>query len=156
IKAYRPEDAQRMATALLGFSEQLVNTLNERARRDALAVFQREVKDTEREIANIQVQLTAYRVKQKMLDPKSASAGPIELLAQMNGQLANAKSQLAEVNKNAPNSPQIPLIKTRIASLEKLISEERGKIAGDSDSVATALSEYERLDVQRLMAEKTL
>jgi len=31
IKAYRPEDAQRMARALLEFSEQLVNQLNERA-----------------------------------------------------------------------------------------------------------------------------
>src|SRR5580704_7808176 len=30
VKAYRPEDAQRIAQALLAFSEQLVNTLNER------------------------------------------------------------------------------------------------------------------------------
>ena len=35
IKAYRPEDAQRMARALLEFSEQLVNQLNERARQDS-------------------------------------------------------------------------------------------------------------------------
>jgi capsular polysaccharide transport system permease protein len=91
-----------------------------------------------------------------MLDPKSAATGPIELVAQMNGQLANAKSQLAEVIKNAPNSPQIPLIKTRIASLERLIAEEHAKITGDSNSVATALSEYERLDVARQLAEKQL
>jgi capsular polysaccharide transport system permease protein len=156
VKAYRPEDAERIARALLGFSEQLVNALNERSRHDALAVFQREVDTTEQEIARIQSQLTAYRVKQKMLDPKSASAGPIELLAQMNAQLANSKAQLSEVAKNSPNSPQIPLIKTRIGSLEKLIAEERAKITGGDNSVATALSEYERLDVQRLLAEKTL
>jgi capsular polysaccharide transport system permease protein len=156
VKAYRPEDAQRVARGLLTFSEQLVNTLNERARRDALAIFQREVDTTEQRIATIQSQLTAYRVKQKMLDPKSASVGPIELLAQMNGQLANSKGQLAEIIKNSPNSPHIPLVRTRIASLEKLIAEERGKITGDDNSVVTALSEYERLDVQRLLAEKTL
>ena len=77
--------------ALLGFSEQLVNTLNERARHDALRVFQREVDSMEQRIAKIQDQLTAYRVKEKMLDPKSAATGPIELVAQMNAQLANAK-----------------------------------------------------------------
>jgi capsular polysaccharide transport system permease protein len=141
---------------LLTFSEQLVNTLNERARHDALAVFQREVDTTEQQIAQVQTQLTAYRVKQKMLDPKSASTGPIELLAQMNGQLANSKGQLAEIIKNSPNSPHIPLVRTRIASLEKLIADERVKITGDDNSVATALSEYERLDVQRLLGEKTL
>lgn len=156
VKAYRPEDAQRIAQALLTCGEQLVNALNERARHDALAVFQREVNDTEQNIAKIQTQLTAYRIKSKMLDPKSAAGGPVELLAQMNGQLANSQAQLAEIIKNSPNSPHIPLVRTRIASLEKLIADERAKITGDSDSVATALSEYERLDVQRALAEKTL
>src|SRR5439155_25195991 len=80
----------------------------------------------------------------------------IELLEQMNLQLANSKGQLAEIIKNSPNSPQIPLVRTRIASLEKLIGEERAKITGDSDSVATALAEYERLDVKRVLGEKTL
>ena len=156
VKAYRPEDAQRIARALLTFSEQLVNALNERARHDALAVFRREVDDTEQKIAKIQSELTAYRIKERMLDPKSAAVGPLELLGQMNAQLANAKGQLAEIIKNSPNSPQIPLFRTRIGSLEKLITEERAKITGDSSSVATALSEYERLDAQRQLAEKTL
>jgi len=156
VKAYRPEDAQRVARALLAFSEQLVNDLNERSRHDALVAFQREVDGTEAHIAQIQTKLTAYRVKQKMLDPKSASAGPLELLGQMNGQLASAKARLAEITKDSPHSPQISLVKTRIASLEKLIGEERGKITGGDDSVATALGEYERLDVQRQLAEKQL
>jgi capsular polysaccharide transport system permease protein len=74
----------------------------------------------------------------------------------MTAQQTNARAQLAELTRNSPNSPQIPLIQTRIASLDKLINEQRTKITGDSDSVATALTEYERLDVQKLLAEKTL
>lgn len=156
VKAYRPEDAQRIARALLTFSEQLVNRLNARARHDALAVFQREVDHTEQKIAEIQSKLTAYRIKEKMLDPKTASAGPLALLAQMNAQLASAKGQLSELNRDAPHSPHIPFIRTRIASLERLIAEEHAKITGTTNSVATSVSEYERLDVERLLAEKTL
>jgi capsular polysaccharide transport system permease protein len=74
----------------------------------------------------------------------------------MTSQQTNARAQLAELLKNSPNSPQVPLIQTRIASLDKLIAEQRGKITGDSNSVATALTEFERLDVQKLLAEKTL
>jgi capsular polysaccharide transport system permease protein len=74
----------------------------------------------------------------------------------MNGELANSRAQLAEILKNAPNSPQIPLIRTRIGSLETLIADQRAKITGDNNSVATALTEYERLEVQRLLAEKIL
>jgi capsular polysaccharide transport system permease protein len=156
VKAYRPEDAQRTARALVEFSEQLVNQLNERARQDSVGTFQREVDATEQQIGKIQTELTTYRIQQNMLDPKSAASGPIELLAQMNAQQTNARAQLAELIRNSPNSPQIPLIQTRVASLDKLITEQRGKITGDNNSVATALTEYERLDVQKLLAEKTL
>jgi capsular polysaccharide transport system permease protein len=156
VKAYRPEDAQKVASALLSYSEQLVNELNDRARRDALDTARREVGLAEQRVAGIQSELTAYRVKQKMIDPKSASTGVLELLGQMNGALATARTQLGEVLKNSPNSPQIPLVRTRIASLEKLIAEERTKLSGDTDSVVATLTEYERLVLDRELAEKAL
>ncbi|HEX3535492.1 MAG TPA: hypothetical protein VHU15_01875 [Stellaceae bacterium] len=156
IKAYRPEDAQTLGQALLSYSEQLINDLNERARQDAVGAFQREVASAERRIAQTQERLTAYRVEQKMLDPKSAAAGPLLLLSQIEGQLSNSRAQLAEVIKNAPSSPQIPLLKTRIGSLEKLVADERAKVIGGDNSVASTLTEYERLDMQRLLGEKLL
>jgi len=156
VKAYRPEDSQKVASALLSYSEQLVNELNDRSRRDALDTAHREVRLAEKRIAGIQSELTAYRVKEKMIDPKSASAGVLELIGQMNGALATARTQLGEVLKNSPNSPQIPLIRTRIASLEKLIAEERTKLSGDTNSVVATLTEYERLVLDRELAEKAL
>jgi capsular polysaccharide transport system permease protein len=156
VKAYRAEDAHTVASALLNYSEQLINELNERARRDALDTARREVDHAEQRIADIQTELTAYRVKQKMLDPKSASSGVLELLGQMNAAQANARAQLGELLNNSPNSPQIPLVKTRIASLDKLIAEEKAKLSGESDSVVSALTEYERLNTQHELAEKAL
>jgi capsular polysaccharide transport system permease protein len=156
VKAYRPEDSQMLATAVLNYSEQLINELNERARRDALATARGEVERAEQRIAQVQTELTAYRVKQKMLDPKSASSGVLELIGQMNAALANARTQLGELLNNSPNSPQIPLVKNRIASLDKLIAEERAKLSGAADSVVSTLTEYERLNLQRELAEKAL
>jgi capsular polysaccharide transport system permease protein len=156
VKAYRPEDARLLATALMTYAEQLVNEMNERARNDTLATFRREVELAQERIDSIQAQLTAYRLKERMIDPKTASTGPLELLSQLNSAQANAKAQLAELLKNSPNSPQIPLVRTRIASLDKLIAEERAKITGDNDSVVTTLTEYERLATDRDLAEKSL
>jgi capsular polysaccharide transport system permease protein len=156
VKAFRPEDAQIISGALMSYSEALVNELNERARRDTLALARREVDAAQEKIARIQDQLTAYRLKQKMIDPRTTSLGPIEVLSQMNGQLANAKTQLADLLRTAPSSPQVGLAKTRIASLEHLIGEERAKLTGDSNSVVTALTEYERLTMERELAEKSL
>ena len=74
----------------------------------------------------------------------------------MNSALANARTQLGELLNNSPSSPQIPLVKTRIAQLDKLIAEERGKLSGETGSVVSTLTEYERLDVQRQLAERAL
>jgi capsular polysaccharide transport system permease protein len=156
VKAYRPEDAHMLASALLAYSEQLINELNDRARRDALETARREVDGAEQRIAQIQGALTSYRVKQKMLDPKSASTSVLELIGQMTAAQTNARAQLGELLNNSPNSPQVPLVKTRIASLDKLIAEERAKLSGETDSVVATLTEYERLTLQRELAEKAL
>jgi capsular polysaccharide transport system permease protein len=156
VKAYRPDDAHTLASALLSYSEQLINDLNERARRDAIDTARREVDRAEQRIAEVQTELTAYRVQQKMLDPKSASSGVLELIGQMNAAQANARTQLGELLNNSPNSPQIPLVKNRIASLDKLIAEERAKLSGESGSVVSAMTEYERLNTQHELAEKAL
>src|SRR6202011_1471732 len=120
----RPEDGQKIAAALLSYSEQLINELNDRARRDALDTARREVDRAEQRIAAIQEELTAYRVRQKMLDPKTASVGVLELIGQMNAALATARTQLGELLKNSPNSPQIALVRTRLASLDDLLSAD--------------------------------
>jgi capsular polysaccharide transport system permease protein len=156
VKAYRPEDAQTIAEALLSYSEQLVNELNERARRDALGTAEHEVDHAQERVSRIQKQLTAYRVEQKMLDPKSASAGVLELIGQMNAAQATARQLLGELFKNSPSSPQIPLVQTRIASLDKLIAEERAKLSGETNSVVATLTEYERLTLDRELGEKAL
>ncbi|HUC11376.1 MAG TPA: hypothetical protein VL985_13255 [Stellaceae bacterium] len=156
VKAYRPEDAQLIAKALLTYSEHLVNELDQRSREDALSSFQGEVRDTEQQIAKIQAQLTVYREHQQMLDPKSASEGPLKLLADLNTQRADARAQLADLTKNSPRSPEIPVVRTKIESLDSLIADEHAKITGDSGSVAAAETEYERLDEAHKIAEKQL
>ncbi|MGH7031519.1 MAG: hypothetical protein ACREE9_06485 [Stellaceae bacterium] len=156
VKAYRPEDAQKIATALLAASEQLINRLNERQRQDAVSSFQAEVTTTQKRITAIQEQLTAYRVREQMLDPKSAAAGPLGLVAKLNSERAEAQGMLADALRNSPHSPQIPVLRTRLASLVKLIAEERSKITGDSGSVAAAQTGYEHLDVALQLSEKQL
>jgi capsular polysaccharide transport system permease protein len=156
VKAYRPEDAQRINEALVKYSEQLVNQLNARAREDALSTFQSAVQVAEQNIAQVQEQLTAYRIKEQMLDPAAESTGPLALVGGMEKELAGVRGQLADMLKNAPRSPGIPLLRTRISSLETLIVDARSKITGDKNSVATKSAEYERLDVRRQLDEKAL
>ncbi len=100
--------------------------------------------------------MTAYRIRQQMLDPKTAAEGPLKLLGELNTDRADAQAALADALRNSPHSPQVPVLRVRVASLTRLIAEERSKITGDSGSVAAAQTGYERLDTDRKLADKQL
>jgi capsular polysaccharide transport system permease protein len=156
VKAYRPGDAELLASRLLSYGEELVNELNERARKDSIQAFTDEVGELKRQIAAVRTQMTAYRVNEQFLDPHSAATGPVALLANLNAQQANAKRELDELLRDAPANAQIPLLRTRVATLDKLIWDQQQQITGRSNSVAAKQAEYERLSVDVSLLEKQL
>lgn len=156
VRAYRPEDSAALARAILEYSEDLVNKLNARARHDAIDIAEREVALYEKRVTDAQTAITAYRLRTKMLDPQHSSNAVLELIATLSGELAAAQAQLSEIERSAPSSPQIAPLRDRISALEVQIAVERAKVVGDNGSIALQISEYERLLLERELADKNL
>lgn len=156
VRAFRAQDAQTVANALLGDAEALVNRMNARARHDAITVAQSEVDRAERRVADVQAALTKFRTVQNTLDPTKASTGLLELIGRLSQESANSKAQLSELLRTSPQSPQMPGLRNRIGALDKQIAEEQRKIVGDNTSIATSLGDYERLLLSREFADKSL
>jgi capsular polysaccharide transport system permease protein len=156
VRAYRPEDAQNISLALMKDSEQLVNKLNERAEADALKTAHDEVALAEKRVTDVQEQLTAYRLREQMLDPKTTSTGIYDTLKQITAARVTAATELAELQKDQPGSPQIPMLRTRVSTLDQQIADEQAKVSGQGKSVASQMSEYERLTLGQQLAEKEL
>jgi capsular polysaccharide transport system permease protein len=156
VRAFRPDDAQGIATAILEYGETLVNRLNDRARQDSIDVAKREVALSEERVTKAQTALTTYRLRTSMLDPTTASNAALELVSKLSVELAATQAQIAEVAKATPNSPHIASLRNRVAALEGQITEERRKIVGDNDSIALKIAEYERLALERQFADRAL
>ena len=156
VRAFRPDDAQGIAIAILEYGETLVNRLNDRARQDSIDVAKREVAVSEERVTRAQTALTTYRLRTSMLDPTAASNAALELVSKLSVELAATQAQIAEVAKATPNSPNIASLRNRVAALEGQITEERRKIVGDNDSIALKISEYERLALERQFADRAL
>jgi capsular polysaccharide transport system permease protein len=71
VEAYRPQDAQRIADALLSYSEDLVNQLNARAEQDSLEVARHEVQLAEANLEKIEADRAALGQA-----PATGRAGP--------------------------------------------------------------------------------
>ena len=56
----------------------------------------------------------------------------------------------------APENPQIPLLRTRIAGLTRSISVELGQVAGSQRSLSAAAVQFQRLSLDREYADKRL
>jgi capsular polysaccharide transport system permease protein len=156
VQAFRPEDAQAVALALLDLGEQLVNRMNVRIYNDAVSVAADEVRRNEQRLIAAEVELTNFRNKETMIDPGKSSVIITELIASLDADLAQTKAQFTELSSSSPNSPQIGVLRGHIAALQAQIQQERAQISDESTGLAQKLADYERLVLEREFAERVL
>ena len=156
VEAFRPEDAAAVSTALLDGGEALVNRLNDRAAQDAIAEAQREVVEAEARSLQAQVALTEFRNREQLIDPTSSSNLGLSLVSQLEGQLAGLRADRASQAALTPQSAELPILDRRIAAFEAQIVAEQARIAGQTNSLAPKIGEYERLTLERDFADKTV
>ena len=154
VEAFRPSDAQRIATALLQKSEALLNRLNTRAQDDAIAAAQTEVDSSKQDALGALQKVTDFRQREAVIDPTLQSTVVLDTIAGLTGQLAQASAQLAELQKSSPESPQIASLRLRIAALDEQIAKERTQFGGSAASLAPRIAEYEHLTLDQEFAAR--
>jgi capsular polysaccharide transport system permease protein len=156
VQAFRPEDAQAVALALLDLGENLVNRMNERIYQDAVGVATDEVARDQQQLVSAELDLTNFRNKEMMIDPARSSVIITELIAKLDTDLSQTKAQLTALTTSSPNSPQIGTLQAHIKALEAQIRQERSQISDESTGLAGKLEVYEQLSLQREFATKIL
>lgn len=156
VEAFRPEDAQAINDALLTGGEQLINRLNERAAGDAVKDAEVSRDRARLRLSDAQQKLTGFRNREQFIDPEATAAESARLVGGLLATMAQLRADRAQLVAEAPNSPQLSVMDSRIRAYEAQIANERAKIAGDSTSLAPKLSTYEDLVLNRELADKEL
>lgn len=156
VEAFRPRDAALVANTLLDGGEAVVNRLNARAAQDALSEAHREVVEAEGRSLAAQQALTRFRNRERLIDPARTSLAGLEMIGQLETQLATLRAERASQAALAPQSVQLTVMDRRIAGYEAQVAAERARIAGQTDSLAPKIGEYERLMLERDFADKAL
>ena len=156
VKAFRASDAKAMNEALLNASEQLVNRLNDRASRGAVAEAEQSVVEAKDRLGRAQVQLTEYRNREQLIDPRRTAVEGSELIGQLLSNVAVMRAERAQLAQDTPQNPQIAILDGRIRAYEQQIAAEREKIAGDAGSLAPKINTYEQLALERELADRAL
>lgn len=156
VQAFSSATAQRLTLALLDIAEALVNRLNERANRDAISLAETEVNGMRERTLAAQAALTSFRERERLIDPSQVTLAVLDTIAKLAQEAAQISVQIGELSQTSPSGPQLLPLRSRQAAVEKQISIERQRLAGDSASIAPRIAEYERLTLEREFAEKAL
>jgi capsular polysaccharide transport system permease protein len=156
VKAFRAADAQEIADTLLMDGEALINRLNDRAMADAVTQAGRRVAEAREQSAEAETMLTAFRNHERVIDPDRASVVDLDLAGKLQGQISTLRAERAGLAASAPESPQLPVLDRRIGAYEAQLEAERTRGAGQADSLAPKIGEYERLTLERDIAVKSL
>lgn len=156
VEAFTPADAEGMAETLLRGGESLINRLNMRAATDAVAAAEQAQTEARTRLAAAQQRLIAFRNRERFIDPARTAAEGGKLIGDLMATVASLKADRSQLAAEAPQSPRLPGIDSRIAAFERQIALERAKIAGDAGSLAPQVSAYEDLVQEREFAGQQL
>lgn len=156
VRGFAAQDAYRINSLLLGMSEQLVNSLNERSRRDLIRFAENEVKIAEDKARDASLAMLAYRSQQSVFEPDKQAAIQLEGVAKLEGELVNNEAELAQLRKLSPTNPQIPGLESRAQTLRDAISEEAAKVTSAKGSLSARAPAFERLALQSTFADRQL
>ena len=161
VRAFSAPEAQTLAAAIIEYSSSMINQLSDAAREDATRYARAEL---EKAVAGLKVTRTAitkYRSNAQVIDPLADIQGQMGLMNNLEAQLAEALIQLGILNATVTGeSIQVTQIEQRIEIIEKYLAEERAKFGiGEEgtearESYAEKVAEYERLVVEREVAEE--
>jgi capsular polysaccharide transport system permease protein len=156
VRAFTAQDAERINDQLLQMSESLVNTLNDRSRRDLIRYAEDEVKLATDKATAAAVALFQYRSKHEVFEPDKQAAIQLESVAKIQEELIATEAQLAQVRKLSPNNPQITGLESRADTLRHAIATEAAKVTSAKGSFSARAPDFERLTVESIFSDKQL
>ena len=160
VKAFTPQMAQAICQAILDASEELVNTMNTRARTDAISLAQLEVTRAEERIRAANEAMRRYRERTVILDPQAVASGLYGLVNQLEGEITKTTAELAEATTYMQaDSPRVVMLRNRLEVLQKQLQAEKARLASQMQGdrpLSALVSEFQSLTLEEQFAQKQL
>ncbi len=156
VRSYTPQDARKFNEQLLILSEYTVNRLNSRGREDLVRFAQAEVDAAKAKSQQAALALAAYRNQSGVIDPEKQAEIQMQMISKLQDGLIAAKSELAQLQRYAPQNPRLPVVRSQIATIQGEIDRELGKVTGGSRSLSANAVRFQRLSLENQFAEKQL
>lgn len=162
LRAFDPEDAQKLTAFIISKSEALINNLSDKARNEVMRGAQQEVQFAEERLLKARSEVREYRDVSQEVDPVEGAKVASQIIGELEGKLAVLSTTLATAKTQMSDaSPRIKVLNAQISSLKDQIASEKERLgSGDSDQpastgdVAGRIQQFQNLATEQEFAEK--
>jgi capsular polysaccharide transport system permease protein len=161
IRAFTPQDSLAISRAALDISEALINDLNDRMHRDAVASADSEVERASQRLTKARRSLETARNQEGLLDAGKAAEGVGQLVTESRSTLLKLQQEYnAQLKVVSATAPQMQALKNRIAGTQQQIGQLEAQVtrSGTTDLAEPTLSRlmtrFSELDLERQIAER--
>ncbi len=156
VRAFSAEKAHAFSRAILEASEQVVNDLTERARRDRIALAESEVERAETRLGNARRAIVELQGQGAELDPTSSAQAILGVRTAIESELVAARAELNTLRASLqPTAPRLVAQRQHVASLQGQLERQRRRLASDdTEGLHTTIAEFEPAVVEKEFAER--
>jgi capsular polysaccharide transport system permease protein len=160
VTAFSREDAVRLAAAIRDQCEAVADQLLDRMRNDAVERAKAELANARALLLARQATLEQFRHARMQIDPMASAQSLGDTLSILRQDLVNARVQLESARASVhPDAPQIKVLSAKCEILAGQITALEARVtSADLNSPASSilLAEYDRLDVERGLAQQAV
>lgn len=160
VRAYTPQDSQRLAQAVLDGSERLANELTNRGRQDFVRFAEAEVQKAEQRLQTARNAMSDFRRTEGTFDPVRMATSNADLGAKLRADLSNLRAEAVALSASMqPSAPLVQTLNSRIRATEEQLRRVEGEAmrngAGADGDMSSLIARYASLDSEQGFAEKS-
>ncbi|SMO81750.1 hypothetical protein [Paracoccus laeviglucosivorans] len=157
-RAFTPEDANRISQGVHKAAARLVNSISDEARDNVLRYAQRDLHQTEGQLADARVALAKFRDQYKLIDPQAVVATNATIVTGLSQELTEAMIQLETLRQQGTADVRVNQAQMRVNVLQQRIEQEQQSYVGGPQGEVTfssVIDQYTKLQLDLELAEKS-
>jgi capsular polysaccharide transport system permease protein len=157
VRAFDANKAAELNSAILAYSEEMVNKLSERERRDRTAYAEVEVKKAEQRLTTARKEIVALQQKHEDFNPLQTATAAMTIRTQLEAELAKARAELMQLKSFMnENAPQVQAASEKVKSLSAQVAGESKRLVDPSkpNGLNTSFADFEAAMVEKEFAQK--
>ncbi len=156
VRAFDSATSTQLTEAILAYSEEMVNKLSDRERRDRTAYAENELNKAEERLTKARKELVALQQKHADFNPMQSATAAMTIRTQIEGELVKARAELMQLKSFMQDeAPQVRAVNERIKSLSAQAAGESRKLVDPKErGINTSMPDFEAAMVAKEFAQK--